>query len=289
MAVKDSPCRECGVLMWRKSKSAPVGAGKCKPCGSRCGTVGGYGRGCRCGECRAAKASSMRAYAAKRRVRDGVAPTTALRRARRGVDPALRPPCYVCGELMSIVRDADNERPMHRECRWLIPGWQRRPGGTSPARRRFMERAAKAAAGRPATARVFVQGPCDWCGESFCAPDGRYCSSPCRRRAGESRRRPFRFNPKPRLRLEVYERDGWVCGLCDLPIDKSLKWPHKWSASLDHVVPQSLVLIPDHSAQNLRAVHLQCNAMRGDGSNMSEDELRRRAFVEIGGGGLVAC
>ena len=146
----------------------------------------------------------------------------------------------------------------------------------------------KAAEGKPASKRVFIQGRCSWCEEQFCAPMGKWCSSKCKLAEKNALRHPERFNPTPRLRREVYERDGWLCGLCDLPIDSSLSWPHKWSASLDHIVPQSHMLIPDHSALNLRAVHLQCNSMRGDGSNMSENELRTRAYAEIGGGRLVA-
>lgn len=255
----------------------PQGRARCRPCSTACGTVGGYSKGCRCAECRGAKAADMREYVARRVERDGVAPTTARRRARRGVTPDARQSCYVCGGEMTVVRSADNERPMHSKCRWAIPKWQRTPGGVSPGRKRFAARAERAAIGSPATARVFVQGACGWCSEPFCSPSGGYCSKRCRKRAADARARPGRFNPSPRLRREVYERDGWVCGICGLPIDKPLWWPHKWSASLDHIVPQSMMLIPDHSAQNLRASHLLCNSARGDGSNMSEDELRRRA------------
>ena len=287
MAKKDLPCCGCGSMMWRSSTSAPEGEAMCLACRRASHGYRGYKRGCRCELCKRGVAESMREYVARRAERDGVAPGTALRRMARGVDPAMRPSCYVCGEEMSIVRDPGNPRPMHSKCRWLIPEWRRKPGGVSPGRRRFLARAERASKGSPASGRVFVQGPCGWCEEPFCSPSGRYCSKSCSRHAAEARKSPMRFKPTPRLRREVYERDGWVCGLCDLPIDSSLAWPHKWSASLDHVVPQSHMLIPDHSASNLRAVHLQCNSMRGDGSNMSEDELRRRAASEIGGGRLV--
>ena len=254
----------------------------------------GYRAGCRCGVCREAERLRSIDYTRRRTARDGVSQFTAyaMRRAeaegREYVPESQRMvSCAVCGEPV-VKRNPQLDAPaMHRECRWSLPNWRRRPGGVSPARRRFVARAAKAAAGKPASKRVFVQGPCSWCGEPFCSPAGEYCSSTCRVSAREARRHPMKFNPTPRLRREVYERDGWVCGLCDLPIDPNLRWPDKWSASLDHVVPQSHMLIPDHSASNLRAVHLQCNSMRGDGSNMSEDELRRRAASEIGGGRLV--
>jgi hypothetical protein len=50
-----------------------------------------------------------------------------------------------------------------------------------------------------------------------------------------------------------------------------------YAASLDHIIPQSMQLIPDHSPSNLRLVHRWCNSARGDGTNMAKDELIARA------------
>jgi len=36
------------------------------------------------------------------------------------------------------------------------------------------------------------------------------------------------------------------------------------SATLDHLVPQSLAITPDHSANNLRIAHRRCNSARGN-------------------------
>ena len=263
----------------------------------------GYRAGCRCGVCREAERLRSIDYTRRRTARDGVSQFTAyaMRRAeaegRVYVPESERmAPCAVCGDEV-LKRDPSSSAPaLHRDCRNTREGRQVAYGarraalaaeGRSPKLNRFRRKMDRVAAGSPASERVFIQGRCSWCEEQFCAPMGKWCSSKCRRAERYALRHPERFNPTPRLRREVYERDGWVCGLCDLPIDSSLAWPHKWSASLDHVVPQSHMLIPDHSADNLRAVHLQCNSMRGDGSNMSEDELRRRAASEIGGGRLV--
>ena len=297
MAKKDLPCCGCGSMMWRSSTSAPEGEAMCLACRRASHGYRGYKRGCRCELCKRGVAESMREYTAARVARDGVSQfaTYAMRRAeadgREYVPEAQRMvPCAVCGEDV-LRRDPSSQVPaMHRACR-ISPSGQaakrRALGIESPRLARFRRRMEKVAEGKPASKRVFIQGRCSWCEEQFCAPMGKWCSSKCKMAEKSALRHPERFNPTPRLRREVYERDGWVCGLCDLPIDSSLAWPHKWSASLDHIVPQSHMLIPDHSALNLRAVHLQCNSMRGDGSNMSEDELRRRAASEIGGGRLV--
>ena len=51
----------------------------------------------------------------------------------------------------------------------------------------------------------------------------------------------------------VFERDGWVCGICALPIPSG-------SESLDHVVPLSRG--GKHSYENVQAAHLLCNVRK---------------------------
>ena len=296
MAKPNVACADCEKPMVSVREQ---GEAKCRQCRRpSCGTRGGYDRGCRCAECLSARAAIAREYTRRRTERDGVSQYAqyAIRKAeaegRRYVPEAQRMvPCAVCGDEV-LKRDLSSPVPaLHRDCRNTPEGRQvsgaaRRAAlaaeGRSPKLNRFRRRMERVAAGSPATKRVFVQGPCSWCGEPFCAPMGKWCSSKCKLAEKAATRHPERFNPTPRLRREVYERDEWVCGLCDLPINRALQWPHKWSASLDHIVPQSRSLLPDHSARNLRAAHLQCNSMRGNGANMSEDELRSRALAEIG-------
>lgn len=287
MATPNVTCRECEKPM---VSARPQGKARHNACiVVKCGTPTGYERGCRCNECRAAKTADMRAYTDRRKAREGVDPTTAWHRKKRGVDPYAIPNCAVCGEAMGILRGS-SPVTMHRDCgqttegrrlRYLAGAAARTTEGDSPKLNAFRRRMKRAAKGRPATGRVFNQGPCEWCEEPFCAPMGKWCSPGCRASSKRASRHPLTFNPTPRLRREVYARDGWTCGLCHLPIDPTLTWPHQWSASLDHVIPQSHMPIPDHTAQNLRAAHLMCNSMRGDGSNMSADELTSRARTAL--------
>lgn len=60
--------------------------------------------------------------------------------------------------------------------------------------------------------------------------------------------------------VDVYERDGWVCGICTDPVDPALRYPDPMSASLDHVVPLSLG--GSHTMDNVRLAHLRCNTVR---------------------------
>lgn len=63
-------------------------------------------------------------------------------------------------------------------------------------------------------------------------------------------------------RLAIYERDGWVCQICDEPIDRNADPITGGRApSLDHVRPRSLGGADDDA--NLRTAHRDCNAKRG--------------------------
>lgn len=60
---------------------------------------------------------------------------------------------------------------------------------------------------------------------------------------------------------EIFDRDGWVCQLCDQPVDPSLPRRHPMGASLDHRVP--LVLGGLHCPDNVQLAHLRCNFRKG--------------------------
>lgn len=64
-------------------------------------------------------------------------------------------------------------------------------------------------------------------------------------------------------RSEIGDRDAWICGICEQPIDKTLRFPDQQSPSLDHVVP--LALGGEHSRANSRITHWICNVRRNIG------------------------
>lgn len=63
---------------------------------------------------------------------------------------------------------------------------------------------------------------------------------------------------EPIKRLEVFERDGWRCGICRRKVNAELDFPHPKSASLDHIVP--MVHGGDHTRANVQCSHLDCNS-----------------------------
>jgi hypothetical protein len=62
--------------------------------------------------------------------------------------------------------------------------------------------------------------------------------------------------------LEIYERDGWRCGLCKRKVSPGHIWPHPKSPSLDHIVP--LIKGGPHVRTNVQLAHLGCNASKRD-------------------------
>jgi len=55
----------------------------------------------------------------------------------------------------------------------------------------------------------------------------------------------------------VFERDGWICGICGQKINKRLKWPHPRSKSIDHIIPLSKG--GNDNLLNVQAAHVRCN------------------------------
>ena len=141
-SLKNGPtCADCGVQMHRGKGVLPQGQARCLKCknagrgyyevNGRKVSHGqsGYGAGCRCDVCRKTVTEVMRDYVEQRIERDGVHPTTALRRAAAGRDP-LKPaydrkkvPCKECGEPMMSVKPQG--QAVHNKCkpgsRWYAP------------------------------------------------------------------------------------------------------------------------------------------------------------------------
>ncbi len=66
-----------------------------------------------------------------------------------------------------------------------------------------------------------------------------------------------------------------VCALCGGYVDKTLKWPHPMSPSLDHITPRSrggALLDP----KNHQLAHLSCNSSRGNGTRRDEPPTSRQ-------------
>lgn len=76
-----------------------------------------------------------------------------------------------------------------------------------------------------------------------------------------SRARKYGVEHESVNRRKVFDRDGWVCGICEDPIFESVKYPDPMCVSLDHVVPLSRG--GGHLYSNTQASHLACNIRKG--------------------------
>ncbi len=54
-----------------------------------------------------------------------------------------------------------------------------------------------------------------------------------------------------------------VCGICGKEVDKTLKFPHPLSATVDHIIPVSKGGHPSDIA-NLQLAHLSCNQAKAN-------------------------
>jgi hypothetical protein len=124
-----------------------------------------------------------------------------------------------------------------------------------------------------------VEKQCRMCGIDFSTPKVTshkvYCSMFCNERARRKKRHLYLNNAAKirdqRIRengfekidpLEVFRRDGWVCGICNKPIDRAASYPHPLSASVDHIKPVSKG--GSHTLANVRCAHLSCNMKKSN-------------------------
>lgn len=67
--------------------------------------------------------------------------------------------------------------------------------------------------------------------------------------------------------LSVFERDGWICCICQEIIDKKLRGDAWMRATLEHIIPLSKG--GTHTYDNVGASHWRCNMERGDRLTLS--------------------
>lgn len=61
--------------------------------------------------------------------------------------------------------------------------------------------------------------------------------------------------------VALFDRDGWVCHLCNEHIDPHRRCPDPLAATVDHVLPLSLG--GQHTWENTATAHAICNFQKG--------------------------
>ena len=79
------------------------------------------------------------------------------------------------------------------------------------------------------------------------------------------------------LRIDIYNRDKWICQICKKSVEKNLYFPNPKCASLDHIIPLSRG--GTHESGNVQLAHLSCNTSKG---NRVGDVTSRPALLRGG-------
>ena len=58
-------------------------------------------------------------------------------------------------------------------------------------------------------------------------------------------------------------REQDVCGICGLPVDKTLRFPDPMSPVIDHIIPVDKGGHPS-AMENLQLAHMMCNRQKAD-------------------------
>lgn len=216
--------------IWHVHGTATPPEAACMDCGAGLGRP--EGRPGRCPSCREVY---RRKWAAERNRR--LTETGARRKEKVARD------CYVCGEK---TPPSSHER---RKCTKCLRDSQNR-------------QCSEPACDRPVRAR----GVCSMHYKRQARADGRIAPEPWndRRRNSYHARRALKAGAsagEPFSNIDVFNRDGWVCGICSEPVSVEAVYPDPLSASLDHVVPLSLG--GAHSLENVQLAHLSCNVRKG--------------------------
>ena len=65
-----------------------------------------------------------------------------------------------------------------------------------------------------------------------------------------------------------------ICAICGQPVDKTLKYPHPMSATVDHIIPVSKGGHPS-DIDNLQLAHFRCNRLKGNKVEVIPDSVEQ--------------
>lgn len=69
-----------------------------------------------------------------------------------------------------------------------------------------------------------------------------------------------------------------ICALCGKPVDKSLKYPHPMSATVDHIIPLAQGGHPS-DISNLQLAHFCCNRQKSDKLYEKPEAVKTPALI----------
>ncbi|MFE9114848.1 HNH endonuclease [Streptomyces collinus] len=110
------------------------------------------------------------------------------------------------------------------------------------------------------------------------------CRSDSKRAQNQRRRERMRSNGSVEryTAKEIGARDGWVCGLCQDPVDQAYQHPDPRSPSIDHV--RCIAAGGTDTRDNVRLTHWGCNHERNASTplgTVEEAETQRAVLLRI--------
>ena len=79
---------------------------------------------------------------------------------------------------------------------------------------------------------------------------------------------------------QVILRTQQLCGICGMPVDKKIKYPHPLSPSVDHIIPVSKGGHPSDLA-NLQLAHRWCNRAKSDKLLVAAEREKLETGAEV--------
>jgi hypothetical protein len=82
------------------------------------------------------------------------------------------------------------------------------------------------------------------------------------------------------VHLEVFEACGWICGICQKPVDRNLRQPNLMCATIDHKVPISVCIEQGwpietiHTFEQVQLSHLDCNLKKAAGTEIDQSMIQ---------------
>jgi 5-methylcytosine-specific restriction endonuclease McrA len=105
---------------------------------------------------------------------------------------------------------------------------------------------------------------CIGCSYEFSTTESQrlYCSDECKAWQKSQSRRSFEKAKSKSFRANLYFQANGQCGICNEPIDTTIKYPDQMSLSIDHIIPRSKG--GSDNITNLRVAHWICNIKRSN-------------------------
>ena len=70
-----------------------------------------------------------------------------------------------------------------------------------------------------------------------------------------------------------------ICGICGQPVDKSLRYPHPLSPTIDHIIPLNKGGHP-FDINNLQLAHFTCNRQKSDNLiNVNKSSVKKQEVI----------